>query len=148
MTLINQDIARSAVHSIGQDKRADIISRARKLRAEIAQTFADAAHWNSINAPHKGPAIDPDPDGELRRIADGLDKMLAAETKLTREQIAPADTSTHEQDEWALGDYDNGEHGCPNCGRSRLCLCPNGKHRCKKCNWCPELGTYAPNLEA
>ena len=76
------------MHSIGQDKRADIISRARKLRAEIAQTFADAAHWNSINVPHKGPAIDPDPDGELRRIADGLDKMLAGEKKLTRDQIA------------------------------------------------------------
>jgi hypothetical protein len=49
---------------------------------------------------------------------------------------------------WDLGDYDNGEHGCPRCGRSRLCQCPNGKHRCEKCNWCPELGTYAPNLEA
>lgn len=46
--------------------------------------------------------------------------------------------------EWALGDYDNGDDGCPNCGRSRLCVCPNGKHRCEKCNWCPELGDYAP----
>lgn len=46
--------------------------------------------------------------------------------------------------EWQLGDYDNGEHGCPHCGRSRLCLCPNGKHRCEKCNWVPEDNTYAP----
>lgn len=45
---------------------------------------------------------------------------------------------------WALGDYDNGENGCPHCGRHRLCLCPNGKHRCEKCNWCPELNDYAP----
>lgn len=48
---------------------------------------------------------------------------------------------------WALGDYDNGENGCPHCGRHRLCLCPNGKHRCEKCNWCPELNDYAPTIE-
>jgi hypothetical protein len=47
-----------------------------------------------------------------------------------------------ERAEWALGDYDN--DGCPHCGRHRLCLCPNGKHRCEKCNWCPELNHYAP----
>lgn len=47
-------------------------------------------------------------------------------------------------DEWRLGEYDNGDTGCPNCGRMRLCLCPNGKHRCEKCNWSPELGAYAP----
>lgn len=44
------------------------------------------------------------------------------------------------------GDYDNGDAGCPNCGRMRLMLCTNGKHRCEKCNWCPELGEYAPFL--
>ena len=43
--------------------------------------------------------------------------------------------------QWALGDY-VGE--CPNCGRSRLCACPNGKRRCEKCNWCPEDEDYAP----
>jgi len=46
--------------------------------------------------------------------------------------------------EWELGEYDNGDNGCPHCGRHRLCLCPNGKHRCEKCNWCPELEDYAP----
>lgn len=47
--------------------------------------------------------------------------------------------------EWSLlGKYDNGDNGCPNCGRHRLILCPNGKHRCEKCNWCPELNEYAP----
>jgi hypothetical protein len=66
---------------------------------------------------------------------------------------------------WALGDYDGNEEtvgdydpnatvedydpneksgGCPNCGRHRLCLCPNGKHRCEKCDWCPEDAEYAP----
>lgn len=42
---------------------------------------------------------------------------------------------------WSLCEY-VGE--CPNCGRERLCLCPNGKHRCEKCNWCPELNAHAP----
>ena len=46
--------------------------------------------------------------------------------------------------EWALGDYGNGKNGCPNCGRNRLCICANGKHRCEKCNWSPELNDYAP----
>lgn len=46
--------------------------------------------------------------------------------------------------EWSLGDYDNGENGCPKCGRHRLCICQNGKHRCEKCNWSPELNDYVP----
>ena len=62
------------------NERAEIIGRARKLRAEIAQTFADAEHWNSRHVPWKGKPIDPDPDGQLKRIADGLDRMLEVET--------------------------------------------------------------------
>ena len=53
-----------------------------------------------------------------------------------------------ERREWALGDYDNGENGCPHCGRHRLCICANGKHRCEKCNWSPELNGYAPSQDA
>jgi hypothetical protein len=49
-----------------------------------------------------------------------------------------------EREEWRLGDYDNMGTGCPNCGRQRLCLCNNGKHRCEKCNYVVELGVYAP----
>ena len=45
---------------------------------------------------------------------------------------------------WALGDYHQ-EGGCPNCGRSRLCITPSGMHRCEKCDWCPELNTYVPD---
>lgn len=48
------------------------------------------------------------------------------------------------RDEWSLGKYDNSGTGCLHCGRWRLCLCPNGKHRCEKCNWSPELGAYVP----
>ncbi len=46
--------------------------------------------------------------------------------------------------EWSLGAYANGEVGCSHCGRKRLCVCPNGKHRCEKCNWSPELKNFAP----
>jgi len=50
----------------------------------------------------------------------------------------------HEEDktraEWALGDYIRTP--CENCGRHRVCICPNGKHRCEKCEWCPEDKCY------
>lgn len=57
-------------------------------------------------------------------LADQIEKGRKAESK--------------EIEEWGLGDYDNGESGCPKCGRHRLCICGNGKHRCEKCHWCPE----------
>ena len=79
MTLITQETARSIVKAIGDDSRAAIIARARTLRERIAQTFADAEHWNRVNVPSRGPAIDPDPDGQLKRIADCVDRMLAKE---------------------------------------------------------------------
>lgn len=59
--------------------QAALIARAKKMRAGIQQIFDDAAHWNSVHTPWKGAPIDPDPDGELRRIADGIDRMLAAD---------------------------------------------------------------------
>ena len=77
MALINEDTARCIAQSIGAESRDSIILRARKLRAGIAQIFADAEHWNRVNVPWKGQAIDPDPDGQLKRIASGLDRMLA-----------------------------------------------------------------------
>lgn len=44
--------------------------------------------------------------------------------------------------EWDLGEYRNPDNGCPNCGRFRVCICPNGKHRCEKCNWVLEDKGY------
>lgn len=44
--------------------------------------------------------------------------------------------------QWDLGDYDNPDNGCPNCGRHRVCKTPNGKHRCEKCNWIIEDNKY------
>lgn len=79
MSMIDQHTARSIVKSLGENSRAVIVARARKLRGEIAQMFADAEHWNRVNVLWKGPAIDPDPDGQIKRIADGIDRMLAKE---------------------------------------------------------------------
>ena len=89
--LINEDTARSVVTAIGTDSRAAIVDKARNIREGIAQIFADAEHWNRVNVPWKGLAIDPDPDGQLRSIADGIDRMLAAEsTSLTPGPLAAA----------------------------------------------------------
>lgn len=77
--MINQDTARSIVKSLGDDSRAALVARARTLRREIAQIFADAEHWNRVNVPWKGSAINPDPDGQLARLAGELDRMLAIE---------------------------------------------------------------------
>lgn len=52
------------------------------------------------------------------------------------------EVESHERAKWLLSDYV--KHPCPNCGRMRLCQCPNGSHRCEKCNWSPELNGYVP----
>ncbi len=56
-----------------------------------------------------------------------------------------------EREAWRLGEYQgvtaDEENQCPHCGRFRLCICPNGMHRCEKCNWSPELNNYAPVLD-
>lgn len=53
-----------------------------------------------------------------------------------------------ELQDWLIGDYDNPENGCENCGRYRVLLCGNDKHRCEKCNWCPELKKYVDEVDA
>lgn len=63
------------------DAREQLIGRAKVLRAEIEQIFTDAASWNENTRKPDEEPIDPDPDGAMRRIADGLDRMLANESK-------------------------------------------------------------------
>jgi hypothetical protein len=60
-------------------EREVIVNRAKKLRAEIEQTFLDADHWNRTHADQ--PPIEADPDGQLRQIASGLDSFLAFESE-------------------------------------------------------------------
>jgi hypothetical protein len=58
-------------------RRRDILDRARLQRAEIEQYFIDGAYWNDcVRTPDEEP-IDLDPTGNLRRMADALDEMLA-----------------------------------------------------------------------
>jgi ribosomal protein L37AE/L43A len=41
-----------------------------------------------------------------------------------------------------FGNYDNPENGCPNCGRYRIMIGKDKKHRCEKCSWCLEDKAY------
>ena len=64
-------------------QRADIIRRARTLLAEIEQYFVDLERWNDNSQARKAGCypIDPDLDGQLGRMRDGLIRMLAAEDR-------------------------------------------------------------------
>lgn len=72
------------VHSVVKQRdiatgRERLIRRTIRLRADIEQIFTDCASWNdNARKPHETP-IDPDPDGKLRRVADGLDRTLVME---------------------------------------------------------------------
>lgn len=62
--------------------REDIVIEAGRMREEIAQIVRDADHWNNhVRKPDENP-IDPDLDGQMGRLAQSLDVMLARETKL------------------------------------------------------------------
>lgn len=57
-------------------ERRRLIARAVRLRAEIQQTFTDAASWNdNVRKPDEEP-INPDPFGEMRRLLAAIDTML------------------------------------------------------------------------
>lgn len=55
--------------------RESLLKRRDKLAHEIEQIFLDAEHWNTcVRKSHEAP-IDPDPDGELKRILVSLRKV-------------------------------------------------------------------------
>ncbi len=59
--------------------RQSLIGRVKKLKAEIEQIFIDAAHWNeNVRSADESP-IDPDPDGQLKKILDGINRTLEKE---------------------------------------------------------------------
>jgi len=87
-----------------------------------------------------------DPDGYWV-LAEDYDKLLElyrkVKPKTLVERIAEFQREeAQERAAWSLGDYSGTP--CENCGRQRVCKCPNGKHRCEKCNWVPEDRAYAP----
>lgn len=69
--------------------RDTLNDQAGSLACEIAELFADAAQWNAAY-PDQEP-IDPDPNGQLRRIYDALVGMLRVEDARTgaRRMIQP-----------------------------------------------------------
>jgi hypothetical protein len=59
------------------EHRARIVRCMELKRDDVRQIFIDVEHWNAQH-PHEQP-IDPDPDGALRRLLDGLEFSLACE---------------------------------------------------------------------
>lgn len=65
-----------------QDERQQFVNRAKTILAEIEQIFIDIEYWNdNVRKPHEEP-IDPDPDGMLGRLSDGLRKFIDHEAGL------------------------------------------------------------------
>lgn len=61
----------------GNAERTRIIARFRRLKAEIEQGFIDCEVWNdTVRKPNEAP-MNFDPFGEMRRMADAIDEMLA-----------------------------------------------------------------------
>lgn len=55
--------------------RESLLKRRKDLAREIEQIFLDAEHWNtSVRKIDEAP-IDPDPDGELKRMLASLRKV-------------------------------------------------------------------------
>lgn len=65
------------------EHRARIIAGYRNALADIEQIFTDAASWNSFSMARKNGAapINPDPNGSMRRLADQIAFMLAADER-------------------------------------------------------------------
>ena len=78
--------------------RQQIINRALKLRVAIQQIFTDCASWNDNARKASEEPIDPDPDGQLRRIADGLDASLTAEHAGTPLPVPGVEGNTEDSD--------------------------------------------------
>jgi hypothetical protein len=60
-------------------ERALLISRARILKADIEQYFADIASWNENFRPNSEDYFDADPDGTLRKTLSSINSMLERE---------------------------------------------------------------------
>jgi hypothetical protein len=67
------------MNSIEFKTRSELLAQARRIRREIKQIFSDAEYWNmNTRKPHEE-VINPDPNGQLKRIANNLDAMLKNE---------------------------------------------------------------------
>lgn len=60
----------------------------------------------------------------------------------TTSQDEDEDEVKFKRNQSKMGNYDDSENGCPNCGRYRVMIGADGKHRCEKCAWCIEDKDY------
>lgn len=67
------------------ERREVFLKRKLHLRREIQSIFDDAYHWNLAHM-YEDP-IDPDPDGELRLLAQELDRSIAEAAELNGEVL-------------------------------------------------------------
>ena len=65
-------------------ERHRLVSRMRAIKQEIDQIFIDADHWNEFARKPNEAKIDPDPDGQLRRLQKAYGAALAVEEKRSR----------------------------------------------------------------
>lgn len=60
---------------MGEMTKESLLRRRSRLAHDIEQIFIDAQHWNEcVRETHEAP-IDPDPDGELKRILEALKQV-------------------------------------------------------------------------
>jgi hypothetical protein len=70
-----------ARHPAAAVQRARLVAKVRAARQDIAQIFLDCDHWNrEVRQPHEAP-VDPDPNGDLRRLAAYYDRILKHDTQ-------------------------------------------------------------------
>ena len=62
-------------------QRSDLIQRVMTLKDEIDQIFIDTEYWNDNVRMADEESIDPDPDGILRMLREGLIKCLKNEIR-------------------------------------------------------------------
>jgi ribosomal protein L37AE/L43A len=58
------------------------------------------------------------------------------------DQLCADDDALMERNRSKMGDYQNPQNGCPNCGRHRVMVGADGYHRCEKCAWCIQYAGY------
>lgn len=57
--------------------RLELINESKRIRSECQQILIDCEYWNtSVRKEHES-AIDPDPDGELKRAIESCDEILS-----------------------------------------------------------------------
>ncbi len=76
-----QEPLQPARHPAAAVQRAALVEKVRAARQEIAQIFIDIATWNRCVRKPDEALVDPDPDGDLQRLATFYDRILKNDTQ-------------------------------------------------------------------